>query len=79
MVAIAEASERRGLPEGKGSRPVLRSPLPRQGEGGTPGVARCPKFHKEGYIPFIASHDTVGFMSAKAPVGFCFQAQTCNS
>jgi len=33
----------------------------------------------ERYIPFIASHDTFGFMSAKAPVGFCFQAQTCSS
>lgn len=31
------------------------------------------------YIPFIASHDTFGFMSAKAPVGFGFQAQTCSS
>lgn len=27
----------------------------------------------------IASHDTFGFMSAKVPVGFFFQAQTCSS
>ncbi|TIS48800.1 MAG: hypothetical protein E5W96_17460 [Mesorhizobium sp.] len=44
-------------------------PSPTRGEG----KWRLP------YIPFIASQDTFGFMSAKAPVGFCFQAHTCSS
>lgn len=52
----------------------------RDGTGSDTGVYPVPEvLHEERYIPFIASHDTFGFMSPKAPVGFCFQAQTCSS
>ena len=46
----------------------LRRHLPLEGGDSRPG-----------YMAFIASHDTSGFMSAKVPVGFFFQAQTCSS
>ncbi len=78
-----------GLAERKGERtpgklgePGRRCARPSPRQGGRPGTGVCPVpevSHGEGYIPFIASHDTFGFMSAKAPVGFCFQAQTCSS